>query len=113
MAIIDQSHPTHFNSQNKWIHIWYHQLTYISNEWVIRVSKLANNIDLDLIDKEYNLAKVLIDFENCEIPDNQTVNSLVDKKPLSVIISSTRQVNNIIDKLYPSYIESKSTWMIK
>lgn len=89
MIITGQGYPIQLVSQNKRIHIWYYRLTYVSKAQVVRVLKLVDIIDLDLTDNKYNSVKVLIDFEDFEIPDNETANPLVDKKRSSTIIAFT------------------------
>lgn len=84
-------------------------------------SKLVNGINFNTIDKEYNLAEVLIDFEDPNIFDIDDIKTTSELSPslitqrtrlimnveLLVIINSAYQFNNRIDKLYSLYIRSQ------
>lgn len=106
MAITRQGRPTHLVSQNKRIRFWHRCLTYVSNAWVIRVSKLIDGIDLDTKNKKYNPAKVFIKLDESDVSD------LLDSKELpdmyKILVCQTR-ARDRLDKLCKPCIGSKST----
>lgn len=110
MTMIGQGQPTHLISQNKHICFWHYCLIYISNTWVVRASRLTNGIDLDIENKEYNPIEVLIKS------DESGIANLLDTEKLPGIyiaqVCQTR-AKDIFNKLYKSYVESKSTQVIR
>ena len=71
MAVKRRGRPTHLVSQNKCVRIWHQRLAHISNAQIVRASMLVDGIELDTIDKDYDLAKVLIDSDNSETSDSE------------------------------------------
>lgn len=76
MIIIRQGCLTHFINLNKSIYFLHQYLIYISNAQVIKISKLVYNINRGLSEKEYNLVKVFINFNNLKISDIEKINFL-------------------------------------
>lgn len=115
MAITGQGHLTYLVSQNKQIRIWHHRLAHISNVQVVKALKLVDSIDLALANKKYDPVEVYIDFKDFDLSDNKTANSqsLVDIDPPPMIVSSTHQDGDEIDKLCAPYVGSKSTQIVK
>lgn len=79
MAITGWGRPTHFVSQNKRIRLWHQQLGYTINARVVRVFKLVDGIDLDMENKEYDSAEVLLNSD--DLNNSDKFNSNNDKAP--------------------------------
>lgn len=115
MAITGKGRTTYLVSQNKRIQLWHRQLEHIRKARVVRASKLVDGIDLDMKNKEYNLAEVLFDSDNSNNsekfnPNNDKAFSLINTSVLSpkiVVIRQTTSDPDILDKLCLPCIGSK------
>lgn len=70
---------THLVSKNKKIRIWHRCLSYTSNAYIVKTSKLVNNINLDR--NKYNAIEVFInsnieDKNNSNIEDKNNIINL-------------------------------------
>lgn len=99
MVIIGRGQPTHLVSQNKRICLWHRQLANTSNARVVRASKLVDNIELGP-EKEYDLAEVLIDWEESDADDtgDQSLSMTNSIQPYTDLSSAIRQMKAGIDK---------------
>lgn len=77
--------------------------------------KLVEGINLALADKEYNPTEVLIDFKDSDISEDETTDSQspVNVDSPSIIVASTCQDNDEMDKLCALCIGSKSTQVVR
>lgn len=121
IAIIGRGRPTHLVSQNKYIRLWHRQLGYISNVHIVRVSKLVDGIDLDMKNKEYDPAEVLLDSDDLDDfnefnPNNNKAPPLTNTSvpsPKTAVIQQTTSDLNIFDKLCMPYVGSKLSQIVQ
>lgn len=100
----------------------------MSNTKIVKTSKLVNSIEIDLkkydstkiFIEEYNLSKVVIDSDNSKTSSNEKkllANFTSRPEKIAVLdINSAHQIkdnDNGVSKLYDSYIDSKSTRVVK
>lgn len=113
IVITRRGQPTYLMSQNKRIYLWHHRLAHVSNAQRVRAFKLVGDINLGLT-KKYNLAEVFVDSEDLD-NSGDNLQSLIKKEidpSFAYQIKTNTDDNNLLDKLYTSYVGSKSTRVI-
>lgn len=118
MAIIGRGRPTHLVSHNKHVRIWHRRLAHASNARVIRASKLTDGINLkDVATKEYNPTEVVIDSDDSEASETDTLsneNAIATLPPRHKAVMSCHTDNpDDLDKLCTPCVGSKSTRAIR
>lgn len=114
MAMTRQGRPTHLVSQNNHICISHCRLTYISNSRVMRTSRLINNIDLGMENKEHKSAEILIESDESDISDLSDPKKPLDSLNLAyTALAYQIRTEDILDKLCKPCIGNKSTRVIR
>lgn len=114
MTMTRHGRPTHLINQNKHICLSHHRLIYISNVWVVRASKLTNNINLDIKNKVYNPAEVLIESDESDVSDPSDFKEPPDSLIIiHTILACPIRTKDTLDKLCGPCIKSKLTQVIR
>lgn len=79
---------------------------------------LVDKIDLDSINKEYNPAKFLINFDDFKAFDNKPTNFTTNVTQILEILFTTLvvfacQANDVLDKIYTLYVRNKLNRIIR
>lgn len=114
IAIISWGQQTYLVSQNKYIYFWHYCLIYVNNICIIKVFKLIDSINFNIVVK-YNPVEVPVNLDNSNtsnISDHKNLASNNTIIPPKVVVHQITNIN-ILDKLYMPYIRIKSTKIIK
>lgn len=96
IVVIRQGWATHLVNKNKCIYIWHWRLAHICNIWIIRASKLIDDIDQRIC--KYDLSEILIDSDDSD-SNLENVGADIEQTPvikdlsLSAIANQTNEID--------------------